>query len=442
MFNKQSKWMLSGLVLGCAVMSGCSGGDKQPQSSGNTPAVQNNSPVTVTLYARTLLLDDDFDKYIKQPLSKKFPNVTIQKVDSEKGKTIQDLLTAGQIPDLIWEGLTNMQTLNDLKLPVDLEPLAKKHGFDLSRLDPTLVKSIRSYSDKNQLLYLPFRAFSFGLHYNKDIFDKFGVEYPKDNMTWDQAVELAKKVTGTRDGVEFRGLHSGISINRIQTQMSLPYVDPKTEKPVLLSNDRWQTLFRTYKDIYGIPGNYPKGASFGDGRKAFLETRNLAMFPHLLLIGDADFAESVKKGLNWGVTTFPSMKDKPGVGPGVFSDGFIIPEGGKNQDLVFQLVAHLLSDEVQGEAAKLGNPPAVVNPEVRKKLYENNPLAKGVNLTPIFNMKYADPYGRTAYDSKVQSLVQKQLEQYFTDKADLNTALRVAEEQMIKTINEEKLKAK
>ncbi|WP_028553041.1 ABC transporter substrate-binding protein [Paenibacillus sp. UNC451MF] len=441
-----TKVLLSALLLSCSFFAGCSSGSNsavEPTTppKNDTPAV-TQAPVTIQLYARTLLLNEDFEKYIQKPLKEKFPYVTINKIDNEKGKTIQDLLTAGQVPDLIWEGLTNIQTLTDLNLPLDLDPLVKKHAFDLNRIDPQLIKSVRSYSSKGQLIYLPFREFAFGLHYNKDIFDKFGVEYPKANMTWDQAVELARKVTGTRDGVNYRGLHSGISINRIQTQMSLPYVDTKTEKSLLGSNDRWQALFRTFKDIYSIPGNWPAGSTFGDGRKAFLETRNLAMFPHLILIGDADFADSVGKGLNWGITTFPAMKDKPGVGPGVFSDGFIVPDGGKNQDLVFQLIAHLLSDEVQSQAAKLGNPTALVNPEVKKKLYESNPLAKGVDLAPVLALKSADPFARTPYDAKAQGIAQKYLEQYFTDKADLNEALRVAEDEMNKMIDQEKLSRK
>lgn len=442
---KHSKALLSVLAIAVSLI-GCSGGgpeggaaaDTAEKTKGEHAPLESKGPITLTLFAKTLLLDDDFNKYIKEPLKKKYPNVTINKVDSEKGRTIQDLLTAGQVPDFIWEGLTNIAGLTELSLPADLEPFAKKHNFDWNRLDPQLVKSVRSYSEKGQLIYMPFRAFSFALHYNKDIFDKFGVPYPSDNMTWDDAIQLARKVTGTRDGVNFRGLHSGISINRMQTQMSLPYVDPQTEKSVLLTNDRWQTLFRTFKDIYSIPGNWPQGASLGDGRKAFLETRNLAMFPHLVLLGDADFAQAAQNGLNWGITTFPVMKDNPGVGPGVFSDGFVIPQGSKNPDAAFQVIAYLLSDEVQGEAAKLGNPTALKNPDIKKKLYENNPIAKGVNLAPITNMKFADPFVKTKYDAKVQSIAQKYLIEHFTDKADLNTALRSAVEEMNKTIEQEK----
>ncbi len=46
-----------------------------------------------------------------------------------------------------------------------------------------------------KLMALPYRSDIYILYYNKDIFDKAGVPYPTNDMTWDQYRETAKKIT-------------------------------------------------------------------------------------------------------------------------------------------------------------------------------------------------------------------------------------------------------
>lgn len=42
-------------------------------------------------------------------------------------------------------------------------------------------------------------------------------------------------------------------------------------------------LHPRFQAIYSVPGNFPEGAKLGDGTKAFLEMKTLAMCPHLVL---------------------------------------------------------------------------------------------------------------------------------------------------------------
>lgn len=426
---------LSALVT-VALIAGCSSEGSKTPAAGE----EKKQPVTLKLYTKTNFPSpEDYEKYIGASVKKRFPHVTIDVIRNEKGSTITELVSAGQIPDFIFEGLTNIQDLQLLKLPIDLDPFVQKQKFDLNRINPTVVKSIRSYSDQGQLIYIPFRVFSFANHYNKAIFDKFGVGYPKNGITWEEAIELGKRVTRIENDVQYRGLHAGISVNRIQTQLMLPFVDAKTGKSIM-TTDGWKKLFDTFYQIYMIPGNYPAGSTLSDGRTAYLQKRNLAMFPHLMLLGDTDFADAAKTGLEWGISTYPEFKDKPGQAPGVFSDGFVIPQGGKHQDLVFEIISYLLSDEAQIAAGKAGNMTPLVSMDVKKKLYEDNPLAKGIDFTPIWNQKLADPYVRTPYDSKAMSSATKYIQEYYTGKMDLNTAFRQMEEEVNKMVESEKQK--
>lgn len=427
------------LLCGLLIASGCGRGTDGGKAAGETPETPAASePVTLTLFAHGILRDQDFIDYIQEPAKKKFPNVTIRKVDADKQVTMENLIATKDIPDFIWLGLTNLQQLTELNVPVDLGPLVAKHKFDLQKLDPQMVKSIRSYTKNGELDYLPFRSYAFGLHYNKSIFDKFGVEYPRNGMTWDEVIELARKVTRTENGVAYRGLSAGTLLNRMQSQLSLPYVDPKTDKALVSSDDGWRKLFQVFQDIYGIPGNYPSGSTFGDGSKAFLDTKTLAMFPQLLLLNNLDLAKAASEGFQWGVVSYPTFKDKPGAGPGIFSDGFVIPNGSKHPDEAFDVIAHLLSDEVQTMSSEKGNMTALVNPAIQKRLYADSPLSKGVDIPALLAVGSADPHEKTVYDEKARLIVTKQLESFFTGKTDMNTARRQADEEITKMVAETK----
>lgn len=72
--------------------------------------------------------------------------------------------------------------------------------------------------------------------YNKGIFDKFGVPYPKDGMTYDEAIELAKKVTRSVDGVQYYGLFPGNPAIQLG-QLSQTFLDGKTDEPLLSSDN-------------------------------------------------------------------------------------------------------------------------------------------------------------------------------------------------------------
>jgi multiple sugar transport system substrate-binding protein len=82
---------------------------------------------------------------------------------------------------------------------------------------------------KEEVYFLPYYDFVLALHYNKDIFDKFAVPYPKNNPRWEEVIEIGKKLTRTEGTVNYLGLKTAI-INRVTAQMNLSYINPVTNK--------------------------------------------------------------------------------------------------------------------------------------------------------------------------------------------------------------------
>jgi multiple sugar transport system substrate-binding protein len=50
------------------------------------------------------------------------------------------------------------------------------------------------------------------LIYNKDIFYKFGIAYPKGGITWNETYELSNILTRSDGGVDYRGLFVSIGL--------------------------------------------------------------------------------------------------------------------------------------------------------------------------------------------------------------------------------------
>lgn len=432
---------VGGIIL-AAGLAGCSDGEgtKQIGAADNAASEkkENLKPVTVTLFAKTPIPEENFQTYFVKPAKAKYPHITLEKIDQTKEVTIESLLAGGQVPDLIWDGLTNILTLTVLDVPRDMSDLAKKYKFDYSKFDQGIVNSIRANSSKGELLYFPYKRLVFGTHYNKSVFDKFGVPYPKNNMTWDEMIQLSKRLNNVDGGVQYQGINTA-HMNRMAAQMSLSFVDPKTSKAVV-QNEGWRKFFELNKLMFDNPGG--NALKFMNGRNHFLQEQTLAMYPDIFLLGNADLDNATKVGLNWDVVTYPVVAGKPGVTVGGFADGFTMPKGSKHPDEAFQLLMEFVSESVQKEMTRKGEITSLNNRDILSQAYADNPLSKGKNIAALIEHKLADPYAITEYDRSVMNVYNKYLSQYATGKKDLNTSLREAEEEANKAIAEQQQQKK
>lgn len=427
------------MIMLCGYLAGCSNAGGSPEtgsSSGTKPSEQEmKQPEEFAIVSA--LSEADFKSIFTEPLSKKFPNVRFQQINPS-GNGVANLLSTSTSMDLIQYGITNLMQLVELDLPANLDPMVKKYGYNLNRFDSNAIASIRSYSSTGELLVLPYTYQPFVLHYNKDLFDKFGIDYPKAGNTWDDLITLARKLSRVDGGVEYHGLSAGLSINRMQSQLSLPYVDSKTSTGLIATHPGWSKLFRTYGEIYGIPNNLPPSKKPGNPTQEFVADKILAMYPHLISLSFDNFAKAVQDGMKMGVTTFPVFADAPDIGTGFFGGGVVIPKNSRYPDFAFQIIQYMTSDEVQIEYGKIGMASPLTSAAVRNKLFEGNPIAHKVqlDLDVIYRLKLAKPYPQSNWDAKALSLTQTELNKFIAGQTDINTALKQADEQINKWIKE------
>jgi multiple sugar transport system substrate-binding protein len=80
----------------------------------------------------------------------------------------------------------------DNGLLADLEPFARKAKFDLNAFFPAAIEQLKM-NNEGKLFGLAPEFTSSALYYNKTLFDRYGVPYPTNRMTWEEVFELAQR---------------------------------------------------------------------------------------------------------------------------------------------------------------------------------------------------------------------------------------------------------
>jgi multiple sugar transport system substrate-binding protein len=190
-------------------------------------------PVTLSLFVDAAINDQEIDKFIVRPVQKKYPNISFTITKKGGGITSDTFVASGAELDLVYTSYNLIEAWRQLDMPEDLSGLMKKYKTDLNKFDPAVVDEIEAYSGRGgAMLALPVMQNIAATIYNKDIFDKFGVAYPKDLISWDEAISLAHKLTRSEGGIRYIGL-SPPSFSHVGQGLSLPYVNPDTQKAAI-----------------------------------------------------------------------------------------------------------------------------------------------------------------------------------------------------------------
>lgn len=433
------KWRagLAGALLlpAFGLMAACSGGanDAEPNAttpdSGEKAVLQpTEKPVELTyLVSPGSLKPDDFEKNINQQVRKKYPNFTIKPLEMWP----QDALATNTPFDIAAGSFTTIGTLVDLGITTDLTDLAAAYGKDLSRLEPNLLKSIRE-ADNGKLFGLPYYANHQVMFFNKNLFDKFGVAYPTDGMTYEETLEIARKMTRSEGGTLYRGFAGDLNSILGQNRYGASIVDPKTHQVSFVSDDRWQRLYHALLPLFQVPG-YEASEKMLDRnpqRDLFRKEQSAAMW----VTGASEYPRK-EENVNWDMVTEPVFSDFRQGGPVAIFGLYLVSSTSKQQDEAFLAIEQLTSDEVQKwRAEEMTLMPVARNPEVKAAI-GNSPAFQGKNLKPLMPESYSEPVHFGLYYGDGRKPLYQNLVQAITGAKDVNTALRDATEAANKAIS-------
>lgn len=416
------------------LLSACGGGPgsaPQKPGDGKAPPEKEKSPITLRMLQDVATItDEEFANMIAAPVKAKFPHITVELVRNTKGNDgISNLIAGGEFPDLIFTTYPQIKVHREMGTAQDLTALIQSQQFDTNRFDPAALETSRIYGG-GKLYAIPFSLNFLALFYNQELFDRFGVSYPKDGITWDETIALARQFSRVLENVEYKGIMIP-GTGDLSTQLSLARVNADTKKAAIAS-DGWKRVFQLIKDVNDIPGN--KGAVLND----FLVKQNLAMMPSY----DARFAALEKLhgtagDFKWDVTQFPSHRDYPNRSLASSGHFLLVSELGKHKEDAFEVIKLLTSDANQNLITEHGRFTSLRNEEIRNKYGVNMKSMQGKNIKAVFKSEFAPPYTPTEFDKFVTAPLNEAVKKMVDNGADMNTVIREAEEKINRTIEEE-----
>lgn len=330
-------WGIAAALLALTT-SGCSLGSKNNENALKPMGKDETAAIKVMYYDERAF----FSEYGNLFLSK-YPNIDLQVVsmmsmyaDSKKDKDAMKKLIEEQQPDVLM--LTAEQYQNfaaDGKL-FQLDPVIGQDKFNLSGLLPSMLEYIKAKGD-GKIYGLAPSFYSQALFYNKDLFDKNGVPYPKDQMSWEDTLNLAKRFpTSGNDSNRVYGLYHNYNLTPYELGMSigstkgLSFLDVDNLK-VVINTDAWKQAFQQSLDAFKSGALYlqvadpnqviTSASSYEDYLKQnlFVAGRAAMMIDGSYLIETMNQAKAMLKDTttpNWDVVTVPVDPNNPDVSSG------------------------------------------------------------------------------------------------------------------------------
>ncbi|MEF3306602.1 ABC transporter substrate-binding protein [Paenibacillus sp. GYB003] len=419
--NGRRTFACAALAALTAFASGCPGGQSagtgESPDNKSDPASKASAPEPVKLKLQPVgagyLYEDDFQLLVAEPLKKKYPHITVEYVVPGKGTMIDDLVAAKTVPDLLLYGIGNYTQYRDLGILTDITPLLGKLKIDLSRFKPWVLDNIKA---DGKLYSLPYAMNTNAIYYNLDLFDKFGVPYPKSGMTWDDIIETTKRLSRSDNGVPYKGFMY-LNTYWLGYQLSLPFTDPAKKKSAI-NTDGWSRVFQLMKTIDTIPGN-ERGSPVAD----FYDKRTLAM------VGAYNLVPTLKQEkyqtLRWDVAGYPSFKEKPNIAPPVDLHQITISNSTKHPEEAMLVIDMLTSEEVQLiSARRTGRASPLANKRVEQELGAEMELIKGKNVTAFFDTQPAPNVVFANEDIAVQRSIDKFYKDFSSGSIDVNELMQ------------------
>jgi multiple sugar transport system substrate-binding protein len=418
----------------CAIMllaAACGNSDQTGQASQTgdpaKPAAKEEvkaapQPVTLTMYNFGSFTDEDIQSLVVDPVKKKLPYITMKFITRGGAGTLpEDLAAAGTDIDLILTNTDVMGRFDKLGYYYDMKADFKKINFDIGKFDAAAAP--RSTFD-GKLAGLPFNIVRDALFYNKDIFDKFGVSYPKDGLVWEDIIEMSKKLTRTDSGVQYRGFDP-VSVLGFA---GLTVVDFKTNK-ALIGSPEWRTALETFKQIISIPGNEKFGPGLAQTADAFVKDQTVAMAQTDLMSRMEDASSSTRQ-LNWDLAQAVSFKGHPNVAGWGQSRVISVSANSKHKDAALDVFKLLFSDEVQMAASRGGKFSLLKNQAIQDNFGTDLAYLKGKNIKAFFKSQPGPVRDESVYYSDITKTLNQRFKEFTDGKTDINTTIRVLEEEI------------
>jgi multiple sugar transport system substrate-binding protein len=270
----------------------------------------------------------------------------------------------------------NMLKLNDRVAKSDIDTSAYSG----------LVEEITVNGD---LYALPYRSDFWMVYYNKDLFDKAGVDYPTNDMTFEQYDELAAKLSSGfgankvygsfyhtwRSTVELAGIMDG---KHTLADGNYDFLIPSYKRAL---KQQKQKIVPSYGFLKTTKTHY--SGPFFNGQLAMLPMGSWFIASQIAKVKSGE-----SKAVNWGLVKYPHLKGmEPGTTASTITSMAINSKIDKSkQDAAFEFIKFIAGPEGAAIFAKNGTIPAlrtdaVINSITAKEGFPSDPASKEAMVT-------------------------------------------------------------
>jgi multiple sugar transport system substrate-binding protein len=314
--------VISVLLSTSMLLTACFSGSSGPNGTNEPP----NKDKQVTIKVMFGYDEDEFYRDYGTAFISKFPNINIEVLNTQlfdpSGENDSNFIASfleKEKPDVLWLSLDDYERLSDEKKLVDLDVFVQQDKFDLEGIHPAILKLLRDRSG-GKLNGLAPMFNSEVLLYNKDLFQKHGIQPPTDSMSWDEVLMLARQFQSQKDG---DNQVYGFGLPLFNTYSGLAYTVGTTNGLALLSPDGKQVTLNTegWKNAFQSVADAVKAKAIGLSEQPEMQT-----FDHFyredpfisgkiaMKMGNSFDPESLKQAKdemdegempNWGMVTAP-----------------------------------------------------------------------------------------------------------------------------------------
>ncbi len=371
--------MVASLCAGCgASTDATSTANKTSASETKTEAsvAATTEPAAEEVTLKWAIWDESTTQYwgdIKTAYEASHKGVTIEMVDLGSTDYMTVLATelsgTGTDFDVVTiKDVPGYATLVQKNAILALDDYIAADGVDLSKYSG----ATDQVTVDGKLYELPFRNDFWVIFYNKDIFDRAGVQYPTNDMTWDEYDALARSVTDTTFGAQVYGTHYHTWRSTVQLCAMLDgkhtildgnydFVKPFYE---MVLNQEADGVCRKYADLKTEGLHY--SAAFSGGDVAMMNQGSWFIATLISNIKSGDYDASLCG--NWGLVKYPHAEGvEAGSTLGTIT-GLSVTTATDTPDEAWEFVKWVSGEEGAAVMASSGNFPAIMTDEVKNMI--------------------------------------------------------------------------
>ncbi|MEC0231598.1 ABC transporter substrate-binding protein [Paenibacillus alba] len=138
-------------------------------------------------------------------------------------------------------------------LLMDLDPWIRKDKLDIENMQKGIISILRD-KEKGSIFGLAPTFSSNVIYYNKQLFSTYGVDYPHDQMTWEEIFHLSKRFNGNDKGIYgFSTVYSPYDLlNMLGRTNGLSILHKNQSAPLEVMSDSaaWGNLLDSLAEVY------------------------------------------------------------------------------------------------------------------------------------------------------------------------------------------------